>query len=113
MHRGGSVSKGMTSILPASSDSPRNITPGPSPSDEGLRAFFHSGFLKAGTPLEIASTPVTAAPPEAKAQDEDVHRGPDDPGAGLVHEAAPCRARRRGRARRSQARAEQHAMFDA
>ena len=29
------------------------------------RAFFHSGFLNAGTPLEIASTPVTAAPPEA------------------------------------------------
>ena len=32
-----------------------------------LRAFFHSGFRNAGTPLEIASTPVTAAPPEAKA----------------------------------------------
>ena len=31
------------------------------------RAFFHSGFLKAGTPLEMASTPVMAAPPEAKA----------------------------------------------
>ena len=31
------------------------------------RAFFHSGFLNAGTPLEMASTPVMAAPPEAKA----------------------------------------------
>ena len=31
------------------------------------RAFFHSGFLNAGTPLEIASTPVMAAPPDAKA----------------------------------------------
>jgi hypothetical protein len=32
-----------------------------------VRAFFHSGFRKAGTPLLMASTPVTAAPPEAKA----------------------------------------------
>ena len=32
-----------------------------------LRAFFHAGFLNAGTPLEMASTPVTAAPPEANA----------------------------------------------
>ena len=32
-----------------------------------VRAFFHSGGLNAGTPFEIASTPVTAAPPEAKA----------------------------------------------
>ncbi len=31
------------------------------------RAFFHDGSLNAGTPLEMASTPVTAAPPEAKA----------------------------------------------
>ena len=31
------------------------------------RAFFHAGSRNAGTPLEIASTPVTAAPPEAKA----------------------------------------------
>src|SRR5712691_5864728 len=30
-------------------------------------AFFHSGLRKAGTPFEIASTPVTAAPPEANA----------------------------------------------
>ena len=32
-----------------------------------VRAFFHDGSLNAGTPLEMASTPVTAAPPEAKA----------------------------------------------
>ena len=32
-----------------------------------VRAFFHSGLRNAGTPLEIASTPVTAAPPEANA----------------------------------------------
>ena len=32
-----------------------------------VRALRHSGGLKAGTPFEIASTPVTAAPPEAKA----------------------------------------------
>ena len=32
-----------------------------------VRAFFHSGGLKAGTPFEIASTPVIAAPPEANA----------------------------------------------
>ena len=31
------------------------------------RAFFHAGSWNAGTPLEIASTPVTAAPPEANA----------------------------------------------
>ena len=32
-----------------------------------MRAFFHDGSLNAGTPLEIASTPVTAAPPDANA----------------------------------------------
>ncbi len=32
-----------------------------------VRAFFQAGSLKAGTPLEMASTPVTAAPPEANA----------------------------------------------
>ena len=31
------------------------------------RALRQAGSWKAGTPLEIASTPVTAAPPEAKA----------------------------------------------
>jgi hypothetical protein len=32
------------------------------------RAFFASGGLKAGTPSETASTPVSAAQPEAKAR---------------------------------------------
>ena len=32
-----------------------------------IRAFFHSGSRNAGTPFEIASTPVTAAPPDANA----------------------------------------------
>ena len=31
------------------------------------RALRHSGLWKAGTPLEMASTPVTAEPPEANA----------------------------------------------
>ena len=33
-----------------------------------VRAFFHSGGLKAGTPSEIASVPVSAAHPWAKAR---------------------------------------------
>ena len=33
-----------------------------------VRAFFHSGGLKAGTPSEIASTPVSAAQPELNAR---------------------------------------------
>ena len=32
-----------------------------------VRAFFHAGSWNAGTPFEIASTPVTAAPPDANA----------------------------------------------
>ena len=32
-----------------------------------FRALRHSGFLKAGTPFEMASTPVTAVPPDEKA----------------------------------------------
>ena len=32
-----------------------------------LRALRHSGLRNAVTPFEMASTPVTAAPPEAKA----------------------------------------------
>ena len=32
-----------------------------------VRAFFHSTGLNAGTPFETASTPVTAAPPDANA----------------------------------------------
>ena len=31
-----------------------------------VAAFFDFGFLNAGTPLEIASTPVSAAEPEEK-----------------------------------------------
>ncbi len=47
---------------------PRNITPSRLPIHISVvRAFRHSGGLNAGTPLEIASTPVTAAPPEANA----------------------------------------------
>ena len=33
-----------------------------------VRAFFHSGGLKAGTPSDIASTPVMAAQPELNAR---------------------------------------------
>ncbi len=33
-----------------------------------LAAFFDLGLRKAGTPLEIASTPVSAAQPEEKAR---------------------------------------------
>ncbi len=33
-----------------------------------IRAFLHSGGLKAGTPSEIASTPVSAAAPELNAR---------------------------------------------
>ena len=33
-----------------------------------VAAFFDSGFLKAGMPLEIASTPVSAVQPEVKAR---------------------------------------------
>ena len=52
----------------ASTDSPRNIAPSSVPMMTSVvRAFFHAGLRNAGTPLEIASTPVTAAPPDAKA----------------------------------------------
>ena len=33
-----------------------------------VAAFFAFGFLKAGTPLEIASTPVSAAEPDENAR---------------------------------------------
>ena len=47
---------------------PRNNVPSVPPMmNSALRAFSHSGFLNAVTPFEIASTPVTAAPPEANA----------------------------------------------
>ena len=59
---------GKTFVWAASIDRPRNMTPRPAPIITRVwRACFHSGFLKAGTPFEMASTPVTAAPPEAKA----------------------------------------------
>ena len=49
-------------------DRPRNITPSSDPMMTSvLRAFFHAGWRNAGTPFEIASTPVTAAPPDANA----------------------------------------------
>src|SRR5437867_3345413 len=61
-------SVGATFSLAVRYESPRNITPRVEPIHiKVVRAFFHSGRLKAGTPLEIASTPVTAAPPEANA----------------------------------------------
>jgi hypothetical protein len=61
-------SNGITSILLASNDRPRNITARPDPiSTRVCRACFQAGSLKAGTPFEMASTPVTAAPPDAKA----------------------------------------------
>ncbi len=62
------VSVGTTCSFTARNESPRNITPSRLPIHISVvRAFRHSGGLKAGTPLEIASTPVTAAPPEANA----------------------------------------------
>ena len=62
------VSVGVTWSFIARNDSPRNITPSRLPIHISVvRALRHSGGLKAGTPFEIASTPVTAAPPEAKA----------------------------------------------
>ena len=62
------VSLGVTCSFIARNESPRNITPSRLPIHISVvRAFSHSGGLKAGTPLEIASTPVTAAPPDANA----------------------------------------------
>ena len=47
---------------------PRNIVPRIVPIHINVvRAFLHSGGLNAGTPFEIASTPVIAAEPEANA----------------------------------------------
>jgi hypothetical protein len=55
-------------MWPARTDSPRNMRPSNVPMTTRVeRALRHSGLRKAGTPFEIASTPVTAAPPEAKA----------------------------------------------
>jgi len=55
-------------MWPPRIDKPRNIAPSRLPMiTKVVRAFFQAGSRKAGTPLEMASTPVTAAPPEAKA----------------------------------------------
>ncbi len=54
--------------LAAKIDRPRNMIPSSVPMTTRVsRAFFQAGTLNAGTPLEIASTPVTAAPPDANA----------------------------------------------
>src|SRR5215203_5723605 len=55
-------SNGVTLISAASSDRPRNMMPRAVPIITSVwRALRHSGLRKAGTPLEIASTPGTAA----------------------------------------------------
>src|SRR5262245_38485931 len=62
------LSYGVAWRCAARTDTPRNITPSDEPMTTSVvRAFFHSGLRKAGTPFEIASTPVTAAPPDANA----------------------------------------------
>ncbi len=50
----------------ARNEMPRNMVPRHTPMIMSVsRACFASGFLNAGTPLEMASTPVMAAPPDA------------------------------------------------
>src|SRR5690242_19420087 len=52
----------------ARNETPRNMTASAAPMKTSVCcAFFQAGFLNAGTPLEIASTPVTAAHPDANA----------------------------------------------
>ena len=46
-----------------------------------IDAFFDSGFLNAGMPFEIASTPVSAAQPDANARRMRNHPKPCAPGA--------------------------------
>ena len=48
-----------------------------------VAAFFDSGFLNAGTPLEMASTPVSATAPDENARRRSSTREPG--------EAAGCR----------------------
>ena len=63
-----SSATGITCSRWARYDTARKLDPSVAPIHISVVwAFFHSGFRKAGTPLEMASTPVTAAPPEAKA----------------------------------------------
>ena len=62
------VSEGTGRTRCASHEIPRNIPPRHVPITISVdRAFFHSGGRNAGTPFEMASTPVIAAPPEANA----------------------------------------------
>ncbi len=62
------LSLGTTCIDAASHEMPMNMTPSSRPMTTSVsRACLASGALNAGTPLEMASTPVMAAPPEAKA----------------------------------------------
>ena len=52
----------------AKNDSPKKQMASVAPMiTSALRAFFHSGLWNAVTPLEMASTPVTAEPPDANA----------------------------------------------
>ena len=52
----------------ARAESPKNNVPRTNPMMTSVTlAFFHSGRRNAVTPFEIASTPVTAAPPDANA----------------------------------------------
>ena len=61
-------SYGIGCSFQARTDTVRNIEPAMPPMMTSVvRALRHAGSLKAGTPFEMASTPVTAAPPEAKA----------------------------------------------
>ena len=50
----------------ARKEMPMNIAPSSTPNQpRTLRAFFHSTGLNAGTPFEMASTPVMAVEPPA------------------------------------------------
>ena len=60
-----------------------------------VRAFFHSGFLNAGTPFEIASTPVTAAPPDANECSTIASAAPMSRPSPLVPNGIEARARAR------------------
>ena len=53
-----------------------------------VRAFFHAGLRNAGTPFEIASTPVTAAPPDANACRTTASDAPHEEAAALAAERA-------------------------
>ncbi|CAM5717200.1 hypothetical protein STENM223S_03713 [Streptomyces tendae] len=58
-----------TSVAEASAMMPQNMVTASRPIiASALPAFFDLGLRKAGTPLEIASTPVRAAQPEEKAR---------------------------------------------